>query len=353
MSWLSAALPSCFACDVFDPIFFLLSQVCQNPTIFSSPSLVVRIIDKNNECHYYDWAAACAIVITSLAFRKPLSLVSLISFCFDLASLWMQSCAHSVKNSSKEIHFNCTQDAIEQLKKQKAANLNSSTDQQTITGSANENPNSRWWHWRRSGGKRQPNETTPATNLGNADQAYVSRDVNAAPNAPDTPTRTTNTSLSSEKSVDSEICNEKYKKSLRLTSDQIESLNLKDGMNEVVFSVTTAYQGTSRCKCYLFRWKHNDKVVISDIDGTITKWVPECGQRSSLNSHWPLQFTCFRSDVLGHILPMVGRDWAQLGVAQLFSKIEANGYKLLYLSARAIGQSRVSIVDDVSTHSKC
>lgn len=53
-------------------------------------------------------------------------------------------------------------------------------------------------------------------------------------------------------------------------------------------------------------------------------------------------FFFFRSDVLGHILPMVGRDWAQLGVAQLFSKIEANGYKLLYLSARAIGQSRVT-----------
>lgn len=48
------------------------------------------------------------------------------------------------------------------------------------------------------------------------------------------------------------------------------------------------------------------------------------------------------SDVLGHILPMVGKDWAQIGVAQLFSKIEENGYKILYLSARAIGQSRVT-----------
>ena len=39
---------------------------------------------------------------------------------------------------------------------------------------------------------------------------------------------------------------------------------------------------------------------------------------------------------------MGGKDWAQIGVAQLFSKIEENGYKLLYLSARAIGQSRVT-----------
>lgn len=111
----------------------------------------------------------------------------------------------------------------------------------------------------------------PGSDLSHDNTSYASRDVNVGPNAPDSPTRIVNTTLSSDKSVDSEIFNEKYKKSLRLTSDQIDSLNLKEGMNEVMFSVTTAYQGTSRCKCYLFRWKHNDKVVISDIDGTITK----------------------------------------------------------------------------------
>ncbi|CAB0033125.1 unnamed protein product [Trichogramma brassicae] len=110
-----------------------------------------------------------------------------------------------------------------------------------------------------------------------------------------------------------------YQKSLRLTSEQIESLNLKDGVNEVVFSVTTAYQGTTRCKCHIYKWRWDDKIVISDIDGTIT-----------------------RSDVLGHLLPIVGKDWAQIGVAQLFTKIKENGYKLLYLSSRAIGQARVT-----------
>lgn len=49
-----------------------------------------------------------------------------------------------------------------------------------------------------------------------------------------------------------------------------------------------------------------------------------------------------RSDVLGHILPIVGNNWAQKGVAQLFHKIADNGYKLLYLSARAIGQARTT-----------
>lgn len=46
--------------------------------------------------------------------------------------------------------------------------------------------------------------------------------------------------------------------------------------------------------------------------------------------------------MLGQILPIVGRDWAQSGVAQLFNKIKDNGYKLLYLSARAIGQARLT-----------
>jgi phosphatidate phosphatase LPIN len=50
----------------------------------------------------------------------------------------------------------------------------------------------------------------------------------------------------------------------------------------------------------------------------------------------------FRSDVLGHILPIVGQDWAQSGVAQLFTKIKNNGYRILYLSARAIGQAHVT-----------
>ena len=52
---------------------------------------------------------------------------------------------------------------------------------------------------------------------------------------------------------------------------------------------------------------------------------------------------CFyRSDVLGHVLPMIGKDWSQAGIAKLYQMIANNGYKFLYLSARAIGQSRVT-----------
>uniref|UniRef100_A0A8C4YXA8 phosphatidate phosphatase n=1 Tax=Gadus morhua TaxID=8049 RepID=A0A8C4YXA8_GADMO len=92
-----------------------------------------------------------------------------------------------------------------------------------------------------------------------------------------------------------------YKKTLRLTSEQLLSLQLQDGRNDVVFQRTTQYQGTCRCQ---------------DIDGTIT-----------------------RSDTLGHILPNLGKDWTHQGIAQLYHKVSQNGYKFLYCSARAIGMA--------------
>ncbi|XP_067410481.1 phosphatidate phosphatase LPIN3 isoform X2 [Emydura macquarii macquarii] len=110
-----------------------------------------------------------------------------------------------------------------------------------------------------------------------------------------------------------------YKKSLRLSSDQIKRLNLQDGPNDVVFSVTTQYQGTCRCEATIYLWNWDDKVVISDIDGTITK-----------------------SDALGHILPHLGKDWTHQGIAKLFHKIHLNGYKFLYCSSRAIGMAHIT-----------
>ncbi|NXG95633.1 LPIN3 phosphatase, partial [Loxia leucoptera] len=110
-----------------------------------------------------------------------------------------------------------------------------------------------------------------------------------------------------------------FRKSLRLSSEQIERLNLQDGPNKVAFSVTTQYQGTCRCEATIYLWNWNEKVVISDIDGTITK-----------------------SDALGHILPQLGKDWTHPGIVKLFHKIHLNGYKFLYCSARAIGMAHIT-----------
>uniref|UniRef100_A0A672R637 phosphatidate phosphatase n=2 Tax=Sinocyclocheilus grahami TaxID=75366 RepID=A0A672R637_SINGR len=109
--------------------------------------------------------------------------------------------------------------------------------------------------------------------------------------------------------------NRLWKPTLQACSSQA-SLHLKDGPNDVVFSVTTQYQGTCRCEGTLYLWNWDDKIVISDIDGTIT-----------------------RSDTLGHILPTLGKDWTHQGIARLYHKVSQNGYKFMYCSARAIGMA--------------
>nr|CAD2134220.1 unnamed protein product [Meloidogyne enterolobii] len=108
----------------------------------------------------------------------------------------------------------------------------------------------------------------------------------------------------------------KYKRSLRLSSDQLKLLNLDYGSNDARFSITTKFQGTAWCSCHIYLLRWCDKLVISDIDGTITK-----------------------SDVLGHVIPAIGGTWAHSGVAELYTRIKNNGYQMVYLSSRAIGQS--------------
>lgn len=46
-----------------------------------------------------------------------------------------------------------------------------------------------------------------------------------------------------------------------------------------------------------------------------------------------------RSDGLGHVFAMIGRDWTHVGVAKLYTDIVRNGYKIMYLTSRAIGQA--------------
>ncbi|EKM59320.1 uncharacterized protein PHACADRAFT_191669 [Phanerochaete carnosa HHB-10118-sp] len=106
----------------------------------------------------------------------------------------------------------------------------------------------------------------------------------------------------------------RFAKTLRLTSEQLKSLNLKPGANSITFSLSSS--GAAACTARIFVWDYTDMVVISDIDGTITK-----------------------SDALGHVFTMIGRDWTHLGVAKLYTDIARNEYKIMYLTSRAIGQA--------------
>ena len=117
---------------------------------------------------------------------------------------------------------------------------------------------------------------------------------------------------------DYNLFKKKYK-SFFPSSNQIKELNLKPEKNEICFVCRTSSSGIQTLKSSIYLWPYNSKIVISDVDGTIT-----------------------RSDVLGQVLPILGRDWTHEGVAELFTKIINQGYKLIYLTSRAIGQSTMT-----------
>ncbi|KLO19940.1 LNS2-domain-containing protein [Schizopora paradoxa] len=176
----------------------------------------------------------------------------------------------------------------------------------------------RWWRSSRSDTTKVPTTSTassktspPSPSRPNlvpsasapADQERTFADAQS-------PSQKTNQSL--DEDVDEK--GRRYAKTLRLTSDQLKQLDLKAGPNPITFSLSAS--GAIACTARIFLWEANDHVVVSDIDGTITK-----------------------SDALGHVFTMIGRDWTHIGVAKLYTDIRRNGYKVMYLTSRAIGQA--------------
>ncbi|NWT66882.1 LPIN3 phosphatase, partial [Prunella himalayana] len=232
-------------------------QFAENPRLISDPNLVIRINKK-----YYNWAVAGPIVLALQAFQR-----------------------------------NIPESIIDELVKEKMPKKDRRY----------------WFSWRR---REFPTEgvsffktlSDPFPSLCRQKEKELPGD-----NKPQYPGNLLAVEAPAQKPLPT------FKKSLRLSSEQIGRLNLQDGPNEVAFSVTTQYQGTCRCEGTIYLWNWNEKVVISDIDGTITK-----------------------SDALGHILPQLGKDWTHPGIVKLFHKIHLNGYKFLYCSARAIGMAHIT-----------
>eukprot|EP01065_Artemidia_motanka_P044517 TRINITY_DN6358_c0_g1_i1.p1 TRINITY_DN6358_c0_g1~~TRINITY_DN6358_c0_g1_i1.p1 ORF type:complete len:721 (+),score=195.72 TRINITY_DN6358_c0_g1_i1:175-2337(+) len=106
-----------------------------------------------------------------------------------------------------------------------------------------------------------------------------------------------------------------YEKRINPTSEQLSRFNLNPGRNEIRFVVNSSFRGEQVVTCWAYLVDHTKRLVISDIDGTIT-----------------------RSDILGHLLPRVGKDWTHEGICPLYQRIHENGYQLLYLSSRSLGQ---------------
>jgi phosphatidate phosphatase PAH1 len=105
------------------------------------------------------------------------------------------------------------------------------------------------------------------------------------------------------------------RRSVFATHHDLLRLNLKPGANKIVFSTGTTLRGRVDVTATIFLWSESAKLVISDVDGTITK-----------------------SDVMGHIATFFGKDWTHPGLTSLYSKIQRNGYHFVYLTARSLSQ---------------
>jgi phosphatidate phosphatase LPIN len=243
---------------------------CEKPSLMTNQNLVVKLGGR-----FYNWQVAMPIILSVVAFQKPLPQKKINSLVKEhmgkkrrLASwfTWNRRQANENANDQNQTKGKVGSDQVDSGKSEKSERLFSS-DEDVAAGedeSRSETPRKQE-EAQDNGGKKE------------------------------------------------------YKKSLRLSSDQIRKLNLRLGANEAIFSVTTKYQGTTKAKSTIYLWHYTDKIVISDVDGTITK-----------------------SDLYGQILPFFGHPWAQSGVTELFTSISDNGYQFLYLSSRAIGQARTT-----------
>uniref|UniRef100_A0AAY5F481 phosphatidate phosphatase n=1 Tax=Electrophorus electricus TaxID=8005 RepID=A0AAY5F481_ELEEL len=238
-------------------------EFAENPAIIDNPNLVVKIANR-----YYNWTLAAPLILSLQAFQKNLP--------------------------------KATEEAWVKEKMPKKSG--------------------RWWFWR----KRADSTVKQAILMTNCMMVFEghfsfpveSRDSSSDEEGKEVSAAAASLERSAQVEPQAKAGTHSYRKSLRLSSDQIASLNLKEGPNDVTFSITTQYQGTCRCEGTIYLWNWDDKVVISDIDGTITK-----------------------SDVFGQILPQLGKDWTHQGIAKLYHSVAENGYKFLYCSARAIGMA--------------
>ncbi|KAM6979894.1 phosphatidate phosphatase LPIN1 [Aplochiton taeniatus] len=234
-------------------------QFSENPTVIDDPNLVVKIGSK-----YYNWTAAAPIMLAMQVYQKPLPKA-----------------------------------AVENIMKEKMPKKGG-----------------RWWFSWRGRNSDSKSESVSEDGAGYKEERPTSRTREESSSSDEDHRSANQSTLPCQPEPLVTPGGFHYRKTLRLTSEQLASLQLKDGANEVVFSVTTQYQGTCRCQGAIYLWSWDDKIIISDIDGTIT-----------------------RSDTLGHILPTLGKDWTHQGIARLYHRVSQNGYKFLYCSARAIGMA--------------
>ena len=108
-----------------------------------------------------------------------------------------------------------------------------------------------------------------------------------------------------------------------ILKDVHEMRVLKSGRNTLVFTLqiddaeTDVTSEDSIVECDLYLYDSSDKLIVTDVDGTISK-----------------------SDARGQFMHHFGYDWSHEGTVPFFNHIESCGYKIVYLTARSIGMAR-------------
>ncbi|XP_072805267.1 phosphatidate phosphatase LPIN2 isoform X3 [Vicugna pacos] len=233
-------------------------EFAENPGLIDNPNLVIRIYNR-----YYSWALAAPMILSLQVFQKNLPKATVESWVKDKMP----------KKSGRWWFWRKRESITKQLPEAKEG-------KSEVPPPSDLPPSA-----------QEPASGRPAEDDSSSDEGSqeLEESIKADPLPAEPPSHGSTTS---------------YKKSLRLSSDQIAKLKLQDGPNDVVFSITTQYQGTCRCAGTIYLWDWNDKIVISDIDGTITK-----------------------SDALGQILPQLGKDWTHQGIAKLYHSINDRSFK--------------------------
>jgi len=97
-----------------------------------------------------------------------------------------------------------------------------------------------------------------------------------------------------------------------MTSEDLESLNLQPGRNKARY---VCPELSEILDFSVFLYEEEQKIVVTDIDGTITE-----------------------SDIKGQVLPHLGITAQHRKVVELFDKLDKNGYSIVYLTARSMAQ---------------
>jgi len=94
-------------------------------------------------------------------------------------------------------------------------------------------------------------------------------------------------------------------------------MELKEG-DDNWFQFNTLQSNLSK-RVHVLVWNQSVKIVVTDIDGTIT-----------------------RSNVRGHLMPRLGFDWSHTEVSKFFQKLYQQGYKIIYVTARSIRMNTIT-----------